>query len=165
MIAAIVVVCIFLVLGLGTVFIAMSGGARGARRRMQTQSPGGRRAVGLSLAVIILGIGLAVPIVVGARNNDSHSKRAPGGIVLTAAQKHGRVLFAQNCSTCHTLRAANAVGVVGTNLDSLHPPEALILDAIAKGRARGNGQMPAGLVTGQDAKDVASFVARVAGHG
>ncbi|MEA2255541.1 MAG: hypothetical protein QOG35_1586, partial [Solirubrobacteraceae bacterium] len=49
------------------------------------------------------------------------------------------------------------------NLDNLHPPRALVLDAIEQGRARGQGQMPAGLVDGQDAKDVAAFVVAVAG--
>ena len=36
-------------------------------------------------------------------------------------------------------------------------PEALIIDAVTHGRARGQGQMPAGLLTGQDLKDVAAF--------
>ena len=53
---------------------------------------------------------------------------------------------------------------MGPNLDQLRPPKALILDAIQKGRARGQGQMPAGLVDGQDAQDVAAFVAAVAGR-
>ena len=39
-----------------------------------------------------------------------------------------------------------------------------MLDAIAKGRARGQGQMPALLLTGKEAKDVASFIEAVAGH-
>ena len=69
------------------------------------------------------------------------------------------------CATCHTLKASNAVGKVGPNLDVLHPPKGLILDAIANGRARGQGQMPAGLVDGQDAQDVAAYVAAVAGRG
>jgi mono/diheme cytochrome c family protein len=56
------------------------------------------------------------------------------------------------------------VGKVGPNLDQLRPPKALILDAIKNGRARGQGQMPAGLVDGQDAQDVADFVAKVAGR-
>jgi mono/diheme cytochrome c family protein len=47
----------------------------------------------------------------------------------------------------------------------LHPPKGLILDAIAKGRARGQGQMPAGLVDGQDAQAVAAYVAAAAGRG
>ena len=40
-----------------------------------------------------------------------------------------------------------------------------MLNAIQNGRARGNGQMPAQLYTGQDAEDVAEYVARVAGSG
>src|SRR5206468_1588067 len=80
---------------------------------------------------------------------DHKSKQAPGGVDLTAAQVNGRTLFAKNCATCHTLRAVNAVGKVGPNLDQLRPPKELILNAIETGRARGNGQMPADLVAGQ----------------
>ena len=40
---------------------------------------------------------------------------------------------------------------------------AVPLDAILKGRARGNGQMPAELFTGKDAEDVAKFVAKSVG--
>ena len=58
-------------------------------------------------------------------------------------------MFAKYCATCHTLAASNAVGKVGPNLDMLHPPKGLILDAIKNGRARGQGQMPAGLVDGR----------------
>ena len=84
---------------------------------------------------------------------------------LTASEEAGRAVFAKYCSTCHTLKASNAVGKVGPNLDVLHPPKGLILDAIANGRARGQGQMPAGLVDGEDAQDVAAYVAAVAGRG
>jgi mono/diheme cytochrome c family protein len=45
------------------------------------------------------------------------------------------------------------------------PPEALTLNAIQIGRARGAGNMPAGLVTGSQAEDVASYVTAVAGQG
>ena len=91
-------------------------------------------------------------------------ERHTRGVDLTEAQVSGRATFAKYCATCHTLAASNAVGKVGPNLDNLHPPKALILDAIAKGRARGSGQMPAGLVAGQDAQDVADYVAAVAGR-
>jgi mono/diheme cytochrome c family protein len=47
----------------------------------------------------------------------------------------------------------------------LHPPKGLVLDAIANGRARGSGQMPKGLVDGEDAQDVAAYVVAVAGRG
>ena len=110
--------------------------------------------------VAVLGVLVPALVIASARNND----KAPGGVKLTAADEHGRDVFAQRCSTCHTLRAANAVGKVGPNLDQLRPPKPLVLDAIAKGRARGQGQMPAGLVDGEDAQDVATFVAKVAGH-
>jgi mono/diheme cytochrome c family protein len=39
-----------------------------------------------------------------------------------------------------------------------------VLDAIAKGRARGQGQMPSGLIQGQDAQNVAAYIAKVAGQ-
>ena len=38
-----------------------------------------------------------------------------------------------------------------------------MLDAIKKGRSNGNGQMPAHIYTGQDAEDVAKFVAKSVG--
>ena len=43
------------------------------------------------------------------------------------------------------------------------PARTIVLDAIDKGRARGAGTMPADIVQGQDAEDVADFVAAVAG--
>jgi mono/diheme cytochrome c family protein len=83
---------------------------------------------------------------------------------LTAAEQHGRELFGERCRNCHTLKAANAVAQVGPNLDQLRPPKALVLNAIHNGRAKGNGQMAADLVEGQDAEDVASFVAKAVGQ-
>ena len=53
---------------------------------------------------------------------------------------------------------------VGPNLDNLRPPEKLVLDAIHNGRARGNGQMAADLVEGEDADDVAAYVAKAVGQ-
>jgi len=76
----------------------------------------------------------------------------------------GRELFARTCGTCHTLKGAATTGRVGPNLDQLRPPSALVLNAIEQGRARGAGQMPAALYDGTDARDVASFVAKVAGR-
>jgi mono/diheme cytochrome c family protein len=171
MIAALVFVLAFLLLGLGVVLVAFGGGPRGGRRRMGPPSRAGRRAIAVAVAVVIVGLGVAVPLAIGLVNSDNHAKNAPGGVELSASAERGRSLFAKNCSTCHTLKAANAVGKVGPNLDNLQSlqqsptaAKALVLDAIAKGRARGNGQMPAGLLQGQDATDVANFVAAVAGR-
>ena len=117
------------------------------------------------VAIVVVGLGVAVPLAIALVNRDDHAKSAPGGVDLKASEADGRTVFAKYCATCHTLQAANAVGKVGPNLDVLRPPKGLILNAIKHGRARGHGQMPAGLVDGEDAQDVAAFVAAVAGHG
>jgi cytochrome c551 len=164
MIAWIVFLLLFVGLGLSVVAIAMSGGPKGLLGTLQTQSRAGRKVVAGLLGAIIVLIGVAIPVALGYGNADRHVKSVRGGGKLTDAQVRGRELFARYCSNCHTLAAANAVGKVGPNLDNLRPPEALIIDAVAHGRARGQGQMPAGLLAGQDLKDVASFVAAVAGR-
>jgi mono/diheme cytochrome c family protein len=164
MIAAVIFVLAFLVLGLSVIFFAFSGRA-GARYRRDAPTRAGRRFVAVMVTLVILALGVAVPLAIGVVNGTDHAKNAPGGVDLNAAQTGGRGVFSKYCATCHTLKASNAVGKVGPNLDVLHPPKGLILDAIAKGRARGQGQMPAGLVDGQDAQDVAAYVAAVAGRG
>jgi mono/diheme cytochrome c family protein len=164
MIAAVLFILAFLVLGLGVVFLAFSGRAS-VRYRRGAPTRAGRRFVAVVVAVVVVGLGLAVPLAIGVVNGNDHATSAPGGVDLNASQTRGRAVFAKYCSTCHTLKASNAVGKVGPNLDVLHPPKGLILDAIAKGRARGQGQMPAGLVDGEDAQDVAAYVAAAAGRG
>ncbi len=90
---------------------------------------------------------------------------------LSSAEVHGRDLFVQNCGSCHTLDAAGTVGNVGPNLGDIAINEADVLRAIrtgggrhAKGQGTGpSGTMPANLVTGKDAQDVAAFVAANAG--
>jgi mono/diheme cytochrome c family protein len=165
MIAALIFILAFLTLGLSVVFLAFTSGPAGARLRKRAASRRGRTLLAVAVAVVVVGLGVAVPLAVGLVNGDNHAKSAPGGVDLSASQAAGRTIFAKYCATCHTLKASNAVGRVGPNLDNLHPNKALILDAIAKGRARGAGQMPAGLVDGQDAQDVAAYVSGVAGHG
>ena len=164
MIAAVIFVLAFLVLGLSVLFFAFSGRG-GARTRRGAPSRAGRRFVAVMVTIVIVALGVAVPLAVGVVNKNHHAADAPGGVDLNAAQTNGRAVFGKYCATCHTLKASNAVGKVGPNLDVLHPPKGLILDAIANGRARGQGQMPAGLVDGQDAQDVAAYVAAVAGRG
>lgn len=164
MIASVAFVLLFLVIGLTVVFVAMGNGPRGARERMHGQSRGGRRAAYVISAVVILAFGIGLPVAVIARNNHNQSNQSVGGLDLNGTQQEGRKVFAHNCSTCHTLAAANAVGKVGPNLDDLRPPKALVLNAIEQGRARGMGQMPAGLVDGQEAQAVADFVAATAGR-
>lgn len=98
---------------------------------------------------------------------------------------NGKQLFAEQCAACHTLARAGATGVTGPNLD----------DAFRQARKDGMGEgtfagvveqqilhpnthaqvdpatgktlplMPAGLVTGEDARDVAAYVAQAAAKG
>ncbi|MFN8159579.1 MAG: cytochrome c [Solirubrobacterales bacterium] len=76
----------------------------------------------------------------------------------------GRDLFVSNCSTCHTLAAADASGTVGPNLDDLKPDQARVEAAIANG-GTGSGVMPAGLLSGKEAQEVAQYVSSSAGSG
>jgi len=84
---------------------------------------------------------------------------------------HGKQLFASKCGSCHTLSHAQTTGTTGPNLDvAFHQDRA---DGIKSTSIQGlvdywirypNPQsvMPAGLVTGQDAQDVAAYVGTVA---
>jgi mono/diheme cytochrome c family protein len=147
-------IALFLVVGLAVFFVAFRGGPKSAA---QTEAERKRR---MSPVLIVA---LTV-VIVGLYNAGSQAEAAIGGVKLNSAQEHGREVFKERCATCHTLEDAGAVGMVGPDLDTLRPPSALILDAIANGRARGMGQMPEQLVTGPDARDVANYIATVAGR-
>src|SRR5262245_23562827 len=108
-----------------------------------------------------------------------------GGCTFADAGRNevnGKQLFVQKCGSCHTLARAGTTGVTGPNLD----------EAFARAREDGFGQdtfegivhrqilhpairpqvdpetgkllplMPADLVTGEDAEDVAAYVAEAA---
>lgn len=162
MVAAASFIIGFLLIGFSVVLVAMRGGPRGARQALHSQSAGGRTATTWAVAAVSLAFGVAIPVLVGIANADNRDSR--GGIELTAAQEEGRTQFSTNCAQCHTLASAGASGRIGPNLDQLRPPEQLTLDAIEKGRARGAGQMPAGLLQGEDAENVASFITATAGR-
>lgn len=94
----------------------------------------------------------------------------------------GQMLFETNCGTCHTLYAAGTDGNFGPDLDSLLAPagppagetagdtikatQGRVLNAINEGIDSSTpGRMPGGILSGQQADEVASFVAAVAGQG
>src|SRR5215213_1031306 len=160
--ATVAFVLLFIVLGLGTVLAAMKSGRRGPLLDSETRT--GRRLVVLFAIAVAALFGVGIPVAVGFLNGDEQSKQAQSGVELTGDQQKGREMFGRSCGQCHTLRAANAVGTVGPSLDDLRPPKNLVLDAIEKGRARGQGQMPALLYEGREARQVADFVAAVAGR-
>ncbi len=114
--------------------------------------------------VAITAFGLGVPAYGIVHNAEEQSDEATSGIELTSAEVDGRDMFKQSCATCHALEDAAAVGAVGPNLDELRPAPELTVNAIELGRARGQGQMPAGLLNNQDAEEVANYIAKVAGR-
>jgi cbb3-type cytochrome c oxidase subunit III len=106
-----------------------------------------------------------------------------GKVSASADVQNGKTLFQQKCAGCHALAAVGSTATIGPNLD----------DAFAESRANGfeesaianivhdqirfpgqyptaqadsnylKANMPANLVKGQDADDVAAFVAANAG--
>jgi mono/diheme cytochrome c family protein len=162
--AVLAFVLLFVLLGLGVLFVAMSGGPKAARQRLQTPRRRGVKGMTLLFLVALVVLGVAIPAAVVATDKNRDAIPEANVKQLTDFQQRGRELFSQRCKNCHTLAAAKATARVGPNLDDLRPPKALVLDAIKKGRARGNGNMAAGLVQGQDAEAVAQFVAVAVGN-
>jgi mono/diheme cytochrome c family protein len=81
----------------------------------------------------------------------------------------GAVLFSERCSGCHTLKAAGAQGtgnrgerVQGPNLDQRQETHDDVLYAIRNGGFSG-AIMPQNIVVGEQAEQVAAFVAKYAG--
>jgi mono/diheme cytochrome c family protein len=84
----------------------------------------------------------------------------------------GKTLFSKTCGGCHVLADAATAGTVGPNLDQAFGfsckqgfDHSTFFDVVRSQidiPAR-DGQMPADLVTGQDAVDVAAYVASAAG--
>jgi mono/diheme cytochrome c family protein len=161
--ATLIFILVWVLLGLGLLFIALSGGPSGATERLMSTSRAGRRVAVVLFAIALVVLGAAVPAAVVSAVSNKDDIPEANVSNLTESEKHGRELFGLRCANCHTLKAANAIAEVGPNLDQLRPNKALALDAIENGRARGNGQMAGGLYTGEDAEDVANFVAKAVG--
>jgi mono/diheme cytochrome c family protein len=87
---------------------------------------------------------------------------------------HGQQLFISTCGGCHTLAEAGTKGVIGPNLDAAYAQprsngfsdssfEALVREQIQRGFPYARPTpMPANLLKGQDAQDVAAYVAAAA---
>jgi hypothetical protein len=154
----------WILIGLGVFFVAFSGGPGRAREAYMTR---GNRAFGLAIVLVYLGIGIAIPAVViasrGTREGNS-AQLEPTKLRDTSPQvQTGRQLFIESCAACHTLDAVNARGVTGPNLDKLGTMTPGRVQSAIRIGGTGQDRMPAGLLQGQNAKDVALFVSTVAG--
>ena len=96
-----------------------------------------------------------------------------GGMATSAGdQTNGKQLFTQKCAGCHALAAAGARGTLGPSLDDAfagpkaeHFKQSTIQNVVLDQIREASLPMPSNLVKGQDAVDVAGYVAAVAGVG
>jgi cbb3-type cytochrome c oxidase subunit III len=131
----------------------------------------------------VLGAGLAAAALLAAGCGTGGVASAGG----PPDTQSGQQLFTASCGSCHTLQAAGTTGTIGPNLDNAfaasvsegYPQssiENLVLDQIRLGsgsvatyttskKFTVQTPMPANILKGQDAIDVAAYVASVAGQG
>jgi cytochrome c6 len=111
----------------------------------------------------------AVLIPAWAISREGGDEASPESV--PAELQEGKDLFVTNCGACHTLEKAGTDGIVGPELDEIlappspSPPDPStikprVLNAIQNGI---EGRMPAGILSGEQAKTVAEFVSRCAG--
>jgi mono/diheme cytochrome c family protein len=126
-----------------------------------------------SLVMIVL-VAL-IPWLVFRSNGDA----ARGAQKVPSEFKEGQDLFQTNCGTCHTLYAAGTDGNYAPDLDELLAPNGpasgsevgaikkRVLNALENGvdSTTTPGRMPAGILSGPQAEEVAEFVAHTAGEG
>ena len=134
----------------------------------------------VTFGIFIVLLAVAIPVWAFAVDGDPES----GGRSIPANQEEAKTLFQTNCGNCHTLYAAETDGNFGPNLDEqlapTGPPDLStqagqdavdgtsirVLAAIHNGfQGSDRGRMPAGILSGQQAEEVADFVASVAGSG
>jgi mono/diheme cytochrome c family protein len=100
------------------------------------------------------------------------------GRVTSGDPSHGKQLFLQaakptepSCASCHTLADAKSTGTIGPNLDDAFASdkEQLFSQQTIKDVVRGQiaypePPMPANLFSGQDADDIATYIAKCSGN-
>jgi mono/diheme cytochrome c family protein len=126
-----------------------------------------KRSTFVMFGIVVLLFGVGIPALALSREGSGNNDNVP------SADREGQDLFVTNCGACHTLAAAGTDGVIGPNLDELlAPPSASapdpatikprVLSAVNNGVA---GRMPKGVLSGQQADQVATYVSQVAGQG
>jgi plastocyanin len=123
--------------------------------------------MGASLSSMRLRAALAAVAVTGAVAGLSACSTSNEGANANVIK--GKQLFVSKCGACHQLARAQTKGTTGPNLDQAF--QQALKDGMKRSGIRGavhgwilhpnqNGVMPAKLVTGDDAYDVAAYVAR-----
>jgi mono/diheme cytochrome c family protein len=136
------------------------------------------RKVFISFGVLVAVLAVLIPWWVFQADGDEVE-----GAEVPAGLEGAKSLFETNCGNCHTLYAAGTDGNFGPDLDQLLAPtgppsgpdaeaaieatEGRVLNAIEEGVDGSTvpGRMPAMILNGEQAEEVAEFVARTAGEG
>ena len=152
----------FVLLGVAVLYVAFSGGPAAAREAYLAR---GTRGFKIVFPILYIAFGVAVPaLVLTNREEAAGGTGALKTASLSPSQARGKLLFKQQCSSCHTLAAVNARGVTGPNLDGIGEVTPQRIRAAIKNGGTGQGRMPAGLLVGQEAEEVAKYVSKVAGR-
>lgn len=132
----------------------------------------------ISFGVLVLVLAALIPWLAFEADGDN-----PEGVQIPAEMQQAKSLFETNCGNCHTMYAAGTDGNFGPDLDELLAPtgppqgpdaeqtieatEGRVLNAIEEGidGSTTPGRMPGGIIIGEQAEEVAEFVARYAGEG
>ena len=154
----------------GGAFIAFALVSSFVLPRRNPNFPGKRMGLYIGLSVLFFIAMLSAVLVFGQESKEAAAAPATtttapattAPTTTTAAPAAGdpvagKAVFATvGCSGCHTLKAANATGTIGPNLDDLKPALAKIVHQVEVG----GGPMPAfkGSLTAKQISDVAAFV-------
>jgi mono/diheme cytochrome c family protein len=137
-----------------------------------------RRKTFVIYGLLIVLLAVLIPWLAFRADGDAET----GGQEVTANLVAGQTLFKTNCGNCHTLYAAGSDGNFAPDLDVLLAPtgppsgstaqqtieatKGRVLNAINRGvDSTTPGRMPGGILSGQQAEEVAEFVAQTAGRG
>jgi mono/diheme cytochrome c family protein len=131
----------------------------------------------ITFGILLFVLAVVIPWLAFRGSGDANT----GAQEVPAHLKTGQALFETNCGTCHTLYAAGTDGNYGPDLDELlaptGPPEPTdtkaikgiqerVLNAEKEGvDSQTPGRMPPAILNTQQQKEVAEFVAAVAGDG
>jgi mono/diheme cytochrome c family protein len=133
----------------------------------------------ITFGVLLFVLAVVIPWLAFRGSGDANT----GAQEVSAHLKTGQALFETNCGTCHTLYAAGTDGNYGPNLDELLAPtgqaepgeagektragiEGRVLNAEKEGVDSSTpGRMPPAILNSAQQKEVAEFVAAVAGAG
>ena len=103
----------------------------------------------LAIAILVLAL-----LAAGCGGGGEDAQEKP-----PAATDKGRQQFFTTCGACHALSDAGTSGEIGPDLDDLAPDQDRVLSAIRSGP----GMMPENLLKGEEARQVAEYVASSAG--